>query len=195
MTALAGQKITKLEIEKFKRIAAAVIEIDENDNLVVLRGENGAGKSTIIDAIESAIAGAAASPPMPIREGETVARVVVTTTDLVISRRWTHGPKGITTDLEVRARDGKKLPSPQKVLDALYDELAFNALEFESMKPKEQLELLKKLVGIDTAPLDRQRQQIYDARTLVTRELDAATARLKAMPTGKPPRSSTPRPC
>lgn len=186
-TDIGPQRIVKLEIENYKRIAAAVIEPGEDDSLVILLGENGSGKTTVIDAIENSVAGAHTHPEKPIREGERMARVITTLTDLIVTRRWVAGAEKTTTELEVRARDGLKFSSPQKVLDRLFDELSFNALEFESMKPKEQLEMLKKLVGVDTTLLDAQRKQLYDARTLVGRELDAAQARLRAMSAEKPP--------
>lgn len=180
-------KITRLTVENVKRLVAAHVEPGE-EPLVIVRGNNGAGKSSLIDAIKYALAGKSSHPPKVVRDGERHACVEVETEELLVTRRWTAGAEATTTEVEVRAKDGTKMPSPQKVLDRLYDELAFEALEFVGMKPKDQLELLKKLVpGADTALLDTRRKQIFDARTLVHRDLDSAAARLKALPSEKPP--------
>jgi len=178
-------KITKLVAENVKRLHR--VEIEPSGELVIVRGENGAGKSSILDAIKYAMAGKSSHPPKVIREGERQAVIELTTEDFVVTRRWVAGAEATTTEVEVRATDGTKLPSPQKVLDKLFDELAFDALEFATMKPGEQLELLKKLVGVDTTILDRERDKTFAARTMVKRDLDAVEARLKAMPTDKPP--------
>lgn len=180
-------KIIKLRAENVKRLVAIEISPDPGEALVIVRGNNAAGKSSVLESIKYAFAGRASHPPKVIRDGEKHACVEVETEDLIVVRKWKEGAEETTTEVEVRAKDGTKIPSPQKVLDKLFDALAFDALEFVTLKPKEQLELLKKLVpGADTTKLDADRKAAYDARTLIGRDLDSAQARLKAMPTQKP---------
>jgi chromosome segregation ATPase len=174
-------------MENVKKVRTVEIRPDPNDPLVIVRGDNGAAKSSILDSIKYAFAGKASHPPKVVREGERAACVEVETEELTVTRRWTVGAEATTTEVEVRAKDGTKLPSAQKVLDKLYDELAFECLEFATRKKMEQLELLRKMVGVDTSQFDQQRKALFDQRTLVNRDLAAAEARLKAMPTTKPP--------
>jgi len=185
-------KITKLMAENVKRLRRVEIDPSKDEPLVIVRGENGQGKSSILDAIKYAFAGKSSHPPRVIRDGERQACVEVETDELSVVRRWVGGAESTTTEVEVRSKDGTKLKSPQAVLDKLYDELAFDALEFVALKPREQLELLKKLVGVDTGLLDAQRQKVFEARTLVNRDLGAAEVRLRAMPADRPlPRVDT----
>jgi DNA repair exonuclease SbcCD ATPase subunit len=179
-------KILKLRSENVKKVRLIEVRPDPKDPLVIVRGFNGEGKSSLIDSIKYAWAGKASHPPKVVRTGESAACVEIETEDLIVTRRWTVGAEATTTELEVRAKDGTKLPSAQKVLDKLCDELAFRALEFADCKKAEQLDLLKKLVGVDTGPLDQRRKVIFEQRTLVNRDLAAAEARLKEMPTTKP---------
>jgi chromosome segregation ATPase len=56
------------------------------------------------------------------------------------------------------------------MLDELTGKLTFDPLAFARMQPREQLETLKSLVGLDFAEMDAKRQELYDERTLVNRE-------------------------
>ena len=48
-------KILKLTAENFKKLSA--VEITPDGNVVVISGKNGAGKSSVLDAIEAALCG------------------------------------------------------------------------------------------------------------------------------------------
>ena len=180
-------RITKLVVENVKRISRVEIDPAADDPLIIVRGNNTNGKSSVLDAIKYAFAGKSSHPPRVIRDGERHACVEVETDEITVTRRWVAGAEATTTELEVRAKDGTKLTSPQKVLDKIYDELAFDALEFVGMKPADQLELLKKLVGLDTTLIDRQIVNDRDARTVVGRMLEAAKGKLAAFPNEPPP--------
>ncbi|WP_176714317.1 AAA family ATPase, partial [Limosilactobacillus reuteri] len=69
-----GLRVVKLEVERFKRIRAVEITPDPNSSTVTIAGRNAQGKSSVIDAIWAALAGAAAvkgtSTTRPIRDGE-----------------------------------------------------------------------------------------------------------------------------
>jgi DNA repair exonuclease SbcCD ATPase subunit len=184
--------IIRLVSSNVKRVKAIEVR-PEGQHLVVVRGNNGQGKSSLLDSIRYALAGKGAHPPRVIREGAYEATVELETEELTVLRRWDKKPgvehvaEQITTELEVRAKDGSRLKSPQAVLDALVGDLAFDPLEFSRMKPREQRELVKRLAGVDVDPIEAKRSSAFDRRTLVNRELDSATARLKAAPDNKPP--------
>lgn len=184
--------IIRLSSSNVKKLKAVEVR-PEGEAVVIIRGENEQGKSSLLDSIVYALAGKGSHPRQVIREGEYSATIELETEDLIVLRRWTKKPaidgveEEITTELEVRARDGGKLKSPQAVLDALVGDLAFDPLEFSRMKAKEQLELVKKLSGVDTDGIEAKRAHSFDQRTTVNRDLASATARLHAMPSTKPP--------
>jgi DNA repair exonuclease SbcCD ATPase subunit len=170
-------RIVKLEAENVKRLRA--VSITPEGSVVTIRGENGQGKTSVLDAIEYALAGEKTHPAEPIRRGAEKARVLLETDDgLVVERRWTA--KG--TYLEVRTKDGAKYSSPQKMLDGLVGRLSFDPLAFMREKPERQAEVLRQLVGVDTTLLDAKRRQTFDARTDVNRRVAATKARLDATP-------------
>ena len=169
--------IVKLTASNVKRLRAVTIAPD--GNLVVLSGRNGQGKTTVLDCIEYAIGGKDAICAEPVRRGEDSAEIVCDLGDLVVRRRFVAGGG---TSVEVTDKNGLRFPSPQKVLDELYGRLSFDPLAFARQVPKQQMETLRGLLGLDFSESDRRQDALFDERTLVNRELKAAEARLKALP-------------
>ena len=169
-------KIVSLQAENVKKIRA--IEIEPDGSLVVVGGRNGAGKSSVLDSIAYALGGRALCPSRPIRNGETAARARVDLGDLVIERTWTE--KG--TYLSVRTGDGFQAPSPQAVLDKLVGRLSFDPLAFVAMPPREQVETLRELVGLDFADIDAERDQLYRDRTHNGHDIKRLEGQLASMP-------------
>ncbi len=161
-------KIVRLTAENIKRIRA--VEVTPAGELVVVGGKNDAGKSSLLDAIEMAMGGEAATPPQPVRKGEKAGKVILDLGDLIVTRSFTAagGRK-----LVVANKEGARFPSPQAVLDRLYGALSFDPLAFERMEPKAQADTLRKLVGLDTSVLDGKRVALYEDRTQANREIRA----------------------
>lgn len=182
-------KILKLEAENVKRLKSVVVRPDPNDPVVVIRGNNAQGKSSLLDAIRFAFAGKGVQPPRVVREGQTEAHVEIETDEITVLRRWTgHAHEdGPSTEVEVRAKNGAKLKSPQAVLNHLYANLAFDPLEFMRLPAAEQALQVKKIVGVDTEAIDLEHAAVYEKRTITNRDLHSAQARLKALPTEAPP--------
>jgi len=159
-------KIIRLESENVKRLKA--IEITPEGNMVIIGGENAAGKSSVLDSIMYAIGGKSCVPGEPIHRGEESAIITVELDDLIVTRSFTP------TDsyLKVSNKEGASFKSPQAMLDKLVGKLSFDPLEFLQFKPQEQLEMLRSLVGIDFTELDQKRQAIYDNRRYVNRDIE-----------------------
>lgn len=172
-----ASRIIKLTSENVKRLKA--VSITPTGNVVVIGGANGQGKSSVLDSIASALGGGDEAPDMPVRKGEDKAKVVLELEDLIITRTFTAAGGSA---LVVANKEGARYPKPQDMLDKLTGKLTFDPLEFIRIKPAQQMEALKKLVGVDFTALDTQRKKLYDERTLVNRDAETAKNRAEFMP-------------
>lgn len=166
--------IKRLTVRDVLRVS--VVEITPDGHVVTLGGRNGSGKSSVLNAIEMALAGLRAVPPRPIRKGAERGEVVVDLGDLVVERTFTASG----SDLVVKAKDGARYPKPQAMLDALFASVAFDPLAFAAMEPPAQAETLRRVLGLDLSALDRERDAVFAERTEVNRDGKAAKARLDA---------------
>lgn len=170
--------ITRLHAENIKRIK--VVTITPDGNVVQIRGANGSGKTSVLDAIMFALGGTRAIDSEPVRRGASKGLVTLDLGDMIVSRRFTD--EG-TTALRVEGKDGNEFTSPQKLLDGLLGKLAFDPLEFLDMKPAEQLALLRTLVTVDV-DLDKlagANQRDYNTRTDINRDAKALRAQADAI--------------
>lgn len=177
--------ITYLKASNVKRLSA--VEITPEGEMVIVGGDNGNGKSSVLDSIAMALGGKKLIPPMPLRIGETEASVEVTidgTQGPLTIRRTFKGPGDGTVSspstLEVfEKRNGRvaRLSSPQAVLDAMIGSIAFDPLEFSRLKPAAQAEKLRELMGLDTSELDAEIERLFKERQDLNRELKIAQAR------------------
>ena len=169
-------KIVRLTSENVKRLH--VVEITPEGNVVIVGGDNGHGKTSVLDSIEMALGGTSSIPPEPIRKGAAKARIVVETGDLLITRSFTSNG----SYLKVEGKDGTKYSSPQAVLDAMVGSLSFDPLAFMRMDRHAQVTTLRELLGLDFTTLDADRQQVYDQRTLINAEVRRQQDALAGLP-------------
>lgn len=165
--------ILRLSAENIMRISAVEIQTDGRA-AVVIAGENEAGKSAVLAAIELALGGEKRFPQEPIRRGADKAKVVLDLGDIIVTRTLTASGSA----LKVTNREGASYPSPQALLDGLVSKLTFDPLAFAEADQKTQAELLRRLAGIDTVDLDLERKALYEERTIVNREVAQAQGAL-----------------
>ena len=169
--------IVALTAENVKRISA--VHIEPSGALVIIGGKNGNGKSSTLDCIEYGLKGKGSIPSEPVRKGQKKARIVLETEEYKVTRTFTA--KG-GTHLVVENQKGVQQRSPQALLDKLVGDRFLDPLEFDRMKPKEQVEVLKGLVDFDFDEIEGQRQAAYDERTEVNRTVKSLKAQLEAIP-------------
>jgi len=144
-------KIIQLSAENFKRLVA--VEIKPDGNIVVVSGKNGAGKSSVLDAIMAALCGKKHCPTKPIRDDEDRADVTVDLGEYKVRRTFTKGGGGT---LKVTNADGMKVDRPQDVLDSLVGKLSFDPMMFSKKEPREQRQMLMGLLGLTFDDLDQE---------------------------------------
>lgn len=165
-------RIAGLFAENFKRLVA--VEIAPDGGVVQITGKNANGKSSCLDAISVALEGLEVCPGEPIRKGEKRAQIRVKLTgerELIVTRKFTRKEEGgFLSSLSVETPDGAQFKSPQKLLDELLGELAFDPLEFTRMKSREQFDELRSFApGIDFEKVDAENRGDYERRTTVNR--------------------------
>lgn len=173
-------RIIQLCSENVKRLRA--VEITPSGHIVTIAGKNAQGKSSILDSIYYALAGAGNIPAQPIRKGEKKARIRLCLggeQELIVERRFTES--GST--LIVENAQGARFQSPQKMLDALLGELSFDPLAFARMKPRDQYDELRRIVKLDINidDLDGQNRADFGTRTEINRDVKAKRAQAEAI--------------
>lgn len=177
----AAVRVVGLHIENLKRVR--VVDIHPPAGAFTLGGDNGAGKSTTIDAVAYAIGGARIfSDLQVVRIGETHAEVTVDIGEYLITRTWAV-KDGVTTKLVVTDANGIPERRQQELLDSLIGDIAFDPLQFASMPAKDQRARLLKLVELpfDLDEIDGRREAVFNRRTLANRDVKRAEAVLAGM--------------
>lgn len=172
-------KVTKLINSNYKNARRVEIVPDADGKLVIIEGNNGAGKSSVLDSIAAALGGVdSKSTPKPIRDGQSSAEIIVETEELTVTRRFT--PSGST--LSVMSKDGAKFPKGQAKLDELVGKLSLDPFAFTQLDDKKQLAQLLDLVDLpfDPAQLEAERKAVFDERTAANRDVKELAAQLQA---------------
>ena len=171
-------KIIELKVRDFLCVEAA--EIKPDGNLVVIAGPNEAGKSSVgVKAIWAALGGKDAVPEKPIRDGADRGEIELTIGNsasgpqLLIKRVFTAG--GTRLEVSEIREDGlnPEFRSPQKMLSALIESLAFDPHRFATLTPGGQAELLSSITGLDVSGLDAEYKRVFDERRDINRDIKA----------------------
>lgn len=175
-------RILRLEAEAFKRLR--VVRIEPDGSTVEITGRNGQGKSSVLDAIEAAIGGGRHTPDKPIRRGHKKATVRLQLGDraveLIVERTFTESGGS----LKLTAPDGSEIKSPQALLDTLFGGLTFDPLAFTRMEPRQQVDVLKRVAGLDAtlAKIEQDRAAAVAANTDARRVVGQLEAQLAGVP-------------
>lgn len=164
-------KIIELQAENIKNLKA--IEIKPQKDLVLITGENGAGKTSVLDCIVYALCGKDYIPPKPVRDGQEKGQITIDLGEYTVTRKFQAN--GNST-LEIFNKDGFKASSPQALLDKIIGKLSFDPLEFAQMKPKEQREYLLKACNINTDEIQQEIERVYSERTIANRNVESIAA-------------------
>lgn len=153
-------KILSLEASNILRLTAAAVTVDDDQSVVTVSGQNGHGKSSLLNAIAMAIGGKKLCPPEPLKRGKDKGHVTVDLGDYIVTRKFWRSLEHvgeIGSSLVVTSRDGAIYKSPQALLDKLVSDLTFDPLAFLDLSPKDQREHVRRLVGLDFTALDQRR--------------------------------------
>lgn len=156
--------------------------------LVVIAGANGAGKSSLIDAITELFDPKGTRlTPKPIHDGEDEARAEYVDTDLDVRivRTWKKNDAG---KLEVFALDGAKYSKPAEVVAQLTGGLIFDPVAFLNLDEKRQRDALLAKVDlpIDLDEVAREKAGAESRRLEAGREVRRLQGALSSLPAPTP---------
>lgn len=162
-----AMKINKLEIENVKRVKAVKLEPSEN-GLTIIGGNNGQGKTSVIDAIAWALGGDRYRPSQAQRNESVIPPNlhIVMNNGLVVER------KGKNSDLKVTDPSGKK--AGQQLLNEFVEQFALDLPKFMESSNKEKANILLRIIGINDqlAILEKEEAELYNERLVLGRVAD-----------------------
>ena len=170
-------KIASLELENVKRIKAVRL-VPTEKGLTVIGGNNGQGKTSVLDAIAWALGGDRYRPSSPERDGSVVPpRIrIVLNNGLVVERA------GKNSALRVTDPTGHR--GGQQLLNSFVEELALNLPKFMEASGKEKADTLLKIIGVGDQLylLENKEKQLYNQRLTIGRIADQKAKYAKEMP-------------
>jgi hypothetical protein len=169
--------IINLKAENIKKLTA--IDITPSDNMIMVTGANGAGKSSVLDCIVMALCGGKSIPAVPIKKGEDKGKIVIELEGYQITRSFTKE----SSYLKIEGTDGAKISSPQAFLDKIVGNISFDPLDFLNNEKKKQRDILLSLLGIDVDEIDKREKAARENRTIIGRDKDKAEAVYKSAAT------------
>jgi len=194
-----GLKLIKAEVNNFKNITQKVIEFNGKSALII--GKNGAGKSSLIQAITSPI-NPKSVPQQSIKQGEEKASVILTVAgslngeDQQYNIEMYFSEKNKKGSISLFDEDGGKIPGSKGMVESIVGNIGFDILDFIDLgltkdgkvsKPgvREQIETLMGFMPADVQKelhqLDIEKAEAYAYRTDINRELKSNQAKLEGM--------------
>lgn len=171
-------RIVELRIESFKGVRA--VELRPNGASVIpVEGRNGAGKSSVLDAVWSVLAKGAA-PDEPIRKGHKKATIEIDFGDFRAVQTFT--PSGGT--IKVTRADGQNVDGPKEFLSSMCGRLWNDPLAFGALPPREQVDVLKRITGTADAcaTIEQDKAAALAAKADAARDRKQAEAQLASCP-------------
>lgn len=170
-------KLLRLTAENIMRLKAVDFRLEGKS--LVIGGENDAGKSTALQLVQMLMGGAKDLPSTPLRRGAKKGEIVGETETLIAKRRFTASGG---TAFEITSKEnGEKLRSPQAIADKLLGPM-FDPADFLRSDPGKQVEIVRRLTGLDFTAHDLAREDVYNERADANRDVKQLRARLDSAP-------------
>jgi energy-coupling factor transporter ATP-binding protein EcfA2 len=178
-------KVQAFTAENWKRLK--VVHFEPEGELIVVGGRNGQGKTSVLDALASALSGSKPGIRKPVREGEERAEIeVITDTGLRIVQRFSD--RG-TYSITVTSADGAEYKAAATFLERFHSSLSFDPLAFVRAEGKRQVATLARLTGLEDrlTALKASREAKFSERADVNREVRRLENGIASLPVAAVP--------
>lgn len=180
-------KVTELSVENFKRISSVAVRL--KPHVTEISGENGAGKSSYIDALWVLLKGKKVAPAEPIRKGAERCRIRGRIGEYLVTRIFKRAKAGeVTTELRIE-RDNESMPPTENFMRSLIGDHMLDPGDFISLSSDAKFDVFRSFVpGVDFKVITNQNRQDYERRTDVNRmaKESRAAAHMINVPEGTP---------
>lgn len=172
------QHLKKARIDNYKGLKHVEFDVTEK-HLILLGGANGAGKTSVLDAMKTLLYGKKYAIK-PVRDGEEEAVIEAELTDLLV--KLVIKPNGNIEPQWLDLESGRKVTGGKKEMRALFGSQAIDPFRFRNLKPAEQREQLRSMVldkegnRLDTSVIEAEYEKLYEIR----KEKKAAAKRAQA---------------
>ncbi len=173
-----GMRVLGLKIQDLQNIDIIDVEFKDHD-FIEITGRNAAGKTTLINGLFGAIIGRkyfGTESWRVIKRGKDKAlmkaRIGNNERQIEIKRSITKKVSddgSITTGGSLSIKDSDGNPLNQTFLDSLLSEFTVDPLGFSKKQPKEQIEIIERLGGVDVSGFDKRYKDVFEERTGVNR--------------------------
>ncbi len=160
-------RITSFDIENVKKVKAVALTPTQ-EGLTVIGGENGEGKTSILEAIMGALGGD--NYRQQVRNGASKGTISIELSNGLVVKR-TYTAKG-GSRLEVVDPEGKK--GGQQLLNEFISPFALSVGSFMEVNDKKRTEILLEVSGVNLTPFEERIKDIEQERLLKGRERDSA---------------------
>lgn len=170
-------KIASIALENVKKVRCVTLEPSPS-GLTVIGGNNGEGKTSVLDAIAYALGGENYRPSNLKREESLGDPIIHIETDdgLIIER------KGKNSDLRVTDSTGRR--AGQTLLNTLVGRLSIDLPKFINANSKDKAKMLLQIIGVgeELSALDKEYKAKFDTRLIIGRERDIKKKAAEDMP-------------
>lgn len=177
-------RLVRAQVSNVLGIKLAEVKFSADGGMVVIGGENGAGKSSLLDALRWALDGVKPKGKELLHHGADKGVVTLDLAGEVVEVRRAVTEKGTT--LKVTGPDGGDLKKPQGVLDALCGRFGIDPTEFLTLSDADQAKRVQEVMGVDFADLDTEYKRLYEERTNANRRVRDAEGELRNLPRPEP---------
>ena len=167
---MSKTKILAFQIKNFKNLSSVSKRV--KSDIIYVLGKNGSGKSSIVQAIFSAL-NKKNIPPQPVMKGKKNATLQVQLGDNDIIEydvTRTVNPDG-TSEVVVKTADNRAISKPDNFLNKIMGASVYNITDYLRMRPEDQAKKFKEMFNIDTSELDSKRTSDYNQRTQLNRDI------------------------
>lgn len=135
--------LKRVEIENIRGIRHMVIDLSA---LTIIRGKNGSGKTSVIEAIRQAFAGG--YDPLAVHTDAEEGRIVITGDDDSTITRTINKAKR-TSRVTIQSAAGETIPAPQSYIEKLSGAFSYDPLRMLRCSPKERFQYLKESLSVE----------------------------------------------
>lgn len=172
-------KLISFEANNIMCLRFAECEFSGDGQLVKIGGQNGAGKSCLIDALNFAFYGKKGTgKPDVLRWGAEKGYVKVELSGQQFQIRRSINASGGEV-LTVRGADGKPLKKAQAVINELVGTIGIDPSVIWKMNDKEIAEKLREAMGVNLDDLDAKEKELVEERRVQNKLVEQGKARLE----------------